>query len=464
MVFASPVFLGCFLPLLLVVYFFANPKIRNSVLLAFSVVFYAWGEPRAVWVLLGLAVVNYPLSLLLGCLSKWRRVVLTVAIAINILALVYYKYAIFILENLSVVFGFCAKDLSLFQVQLPIGISFYVFQIVSYQIDVYRREVAPQKNILNLLLYVSLFPQLIAGPIVRYSTIASDFCKRDANIENICCGISRFIVGLAKKVFIADNMALIADQIFGQDPQGVSGLVCWIGTLAYSMQIFFDFSGYSDMAIGLGRVFNFRFLENFDFPYSSLSIQEFWRRWHMSLSTWLKDYLYIPLGGNRKGVLRTYVNLFVVFVICGLWHGAAWNFVVWGCYHGCGLVVERLGFIRVVSRMPLLVRNLYVLLFVCVGWVFFRAESLSHSCVFLRNMFVGNWRSASNGSAILLDCISVSNVLFLVVGGICSYPWVRCAWGRLNNNLQYVLLIGLFAVTMVFAMTSGYSPFIYFRF
>ena len=289
---------------------------------------------------------------------------------INLSALFFYKYLSFFIENINILLNFLQfPSFNDPQIKLPIGISFYVFQLLSYIIDVYRGEIKPQKNIINLAAYISLFPQLIAGPIVRYQTIIADLTNRKTNVDNIYYGLRRFSVGLAKKVLIADQLALIADTIFGQPTAQVPCFFAWLGALAYAFQIFYDFSAYSDMAIGLGRIFNFHFLENFNYPYSSLSIREFWRRWHISLSSWLRDYLYIPLGGNKKSKARTYLNLFIVFTLCGLWHGATWNFVVWGLYHGTLLVIERLGLSMLLDTFPKILANLYVWIFIIIGWV-----------------------------------------------------------------------------------------------
>ena len=328
MVFTSAVFLGVFLPLLIGVYFLANAKARPYVLLVFSLLFYAWGEPSAVFIMLALMVLNYFLALGMAAAGerKWlSAILLGVGVCADLGALVAYKYIGFIVSNLLPVFNHFGVKMEVPQVALPIGISFYVFQIISYMVDVRRGTVEAQRNPFKFMLYVSLFPQLIAGPIVRYATIAQDIENRTADFDNIVAGFRRFTIGLAKKVLIADVMAGAVDVIFAAKVETIPGFYCWLGAIMYTLQIYFDFSGYSDMAIGLGRVFNFRFLENFDHPYASCSVQEFWRRWHISLSSWFRDYLYIPLGGNRKGTVRTYVNLFVVFLLCGVWHGAAWK-------------------------------------------------------------------------------------------------------------------------------------------
>jgi len=466
MVFTSAVFLGVFLPLLIGVYFLANAKARPYVLLLFSLLFYAWGEPSAVVIMLALMVLNYFLALGMSAAGerKWlSATLLGVGVCADLGALVAYKYIGFIVSNLLPVFTHFGVKMLVPQVALPIGISFYVFQIISYMVDVRRGTVEVQRNPFKFMLYVSLFPQLIAGPIVRYATIAQDIENRTADFDNIVAGFRRFTIGLAKKVLIADVMAGAVDVIFAAKVETIPGLYCWLGAIMYTLQIYFDFSGYSDMAIGLGRVFNFRFLENFDHPYASCSVQEFWRRWHISLSSWFRDYLYIPLGGNRKGTVRTDVNLFVVFLLCGVWHGAAWNFVVWGVYHGVGLVVERAGFGKIVKRFPKVVGNLYLMLFVVIGWVLFRAPDLGYAGTYIGNMF-GGGDAAFRSFTPLIDFISLDKAFLMVVGIVASYPMFEPMARRVPEFVRLVFGVLLFAVAFMLAMTSAYSPFIYFRF
>ena len=466
MVFTSAVFLGVFLPLLLGVYFLANTKARPYVLLVFSLLFYAWGEPSAVVIMLALMVLNYFLALGMAAAGerKWlSATLLGVGVCADLGALVAYKYIGFIVTNLLPALNFFSIKMEVPQVALPIGISFYVFQIISYMVDVRRGTVEVQRNPFKFMLYVSLFPQLIAGPIVRYETIAQDIENRTADFDNIVAGFRRFTIGLAKKVLIADVMAGAVDVIFAAKVETISGFYCWLGAIMYTLQIYFDFSGYSDMAIGLGRVFNFRFLENFDHPYASCSVQEFWRRWHISLSSWFRDYLYIPLGGNRKGTVRTYVNLFVVFLLCGIWHGAAWNFVAWGVYHGVGLVVERAGFGKVVKRLPKIAGNIYLMLFVVIGWVLFRAPDLGYAGTYIGNMF-GCGDAAFRSFTPLIDFISLDKLVLMVVGIVASYPVFEPMTRRVPEPVRLIFGVLLFAVAFMLAMTSAYSPFIYFRF
>lgn len=467
MVFSSPTFLGFFLPVLLLVYIFS--RYRSLTLLLGSLLFYSWGEPKAVLVMLAVIIVNYFGAMLIGnAAGKGRtaqaKLLLAVSIAVNLGVLIVYKYLSFAIVNLNLLtkpMGFSLNDPV---IPLPIGISFYIFQTISYLIDVYRREVEPQKNIISFALYVSLFPQLIAGPIVRYKTIAEEITDRSIRLDNVSEGLQRFAVGLAKKVLIADYMAGVADMIYSQPVSTIPTFYCWLGAAAYMLQIYYDFSGYSDMAIGLGRVFNFHFLENFNFPYCATSVQDFWRRWHISLSTWFRDYLYIPLGGSRCSVWRTYLNLMTVFFLCGLWHGAAWNFVVWGIYQGVGLIIERLGFNKVLERIPRVIGNLYVLLFALIGWVIFRAPTMKYAWEYLKNMFCGNGAASIPDFSISLRFMTFSNGLILVLGIFFAYPLASRLFGRLNYNVKAWILFVLFMVAYIFALTSGYSPFIYFRF
>ena len=466
MVFTSTIFLGLFLPLLFATYFLANTAARPYVLLVFSLLFYAWGEPTAVVVMVALMVANYALGRTIAAVGKRRHLaaaVVATGVVLDLGALVCYKYLGFFAANLLPALKLCGVTFAVPEIALPIGISFYVFQIVSYLVDIYRGDVAAQRNPFKFMLYVSLFPQLIAGPIVRYQTIAADIEDRALRFENVVAGLRRFVLGLGKKVLVADVAATVADAVFAQPAASVPCAWAWIGAVAYTLQIYFDFSGYSDMAIGLGRVFNFRFLENFDHPYSSCSVQEFWRRWHISLSTWFRDYLYIPLGGNRKGKARMFLNMFTVFFLCGLWHGASWNFVVWGVYHGVGLVVERAGLGNLVKRLPRPLANAYLMLFVIVGWVFFRAPDLGYACGYLADMFGGS-SAAFRSFAPALDVISIDRLLLMVVGIVASYPVFEPLARRIAEPFRLAVGALFFLVTYVIAMTSTYSPFIYFRF
>ncbi len=470
MVFSSPLFLSLFLPVLLLIYALAQTGYRNTVLLLASLLFYSWGEPKALLVMIGLIAVNYYAALLMDTpkvnVVFSRRVLLWAAVILNLSALFFYKYLDFAIININKLIPmFGMPEIELFHIALPIGISFYCFQAMSYTIDVYRGEVEAQHSLARLALYISLFPQLVAGPIVRYSTICSELEDRTLHFDNVYEGLVRFSIGLAKKVFIADSMGFVADKIFVANVSAIPQLWAWMGCIAYTLQIYYDFSAYSDMAIGLGRIFNFQFLENFNFPYSARSIKDFWRRWHISLSSWLRDYVYIPLGGNRISIVRTLVNQFIVFFLCGLWHGAAWNFVVWGIWHGLGLVSEKFTG-RYLARLPALFAHAYVMLFVMTGWVFFRSPDLSYATAYLKIMFLGNagydmfsfipaWR----------HCITISNGFFMLLGLLFSWPIRIFSFHTLQHRYGGVLTLAvIFFVTYCFAMTSKFSPFLYFRF
>jgi len=478
MVFSSALFLALFLPITMGLYFLSQEKLRNYILLFASLFFYAWGEPKAVLVMLGLIAISYYVGILLDKTNniRSRKIFLTTGIVLNLAALFFYKYWMFFLDNTNFVLeSLNFAPITIPSIALPIGISFYVFQIISYLIDVYKKEVPSQKSLSTLATYVSLFPQLIAGPIVRYKTIEEDLHNRKINFNNIFIGLRRFVIGLGKKVLVADQIAVIADTVFNTPVAQIPCLFAWVGILAYTLQIFFDFSAYSDMAIGLGRVFNFRFLENFNYPYYAKSIKDFWRRWHISLSSWFKDYLYIPLGGNRKGKLRTYLNLYIIFALCGWWHGATWGFIVWGIYHGTWLVLER-GiwgrFLDKIKNIYLLrahignfILNIYTWLIVMVGWVFFRAESLVYAKKFIKIMFFGNKNVTINSFYPATNFLTFSNLFIVIIAIILSYPIFNGKYEKFRySNSETILLTVLFFVSYVFAMTSTFSPFIYFRF
>ncbi|MCB1615707.1 MAG: MBOAT family protein [Pseudomonadales bacterium] len=398
MLFSSSTFIFLFLPACLLAYYgiacplkrYSGIDFRNAFLLFASLVFYAWGEVFYVLLMIASITVHYVFGLLI-CYFRSRqplaRSLLVFAVSTNLLSLCFFKYANFIADNLNLLLEFTDMPvITIGSVHLPLGISFFTFQAMSYVIDVYRNEAPVQKNPFNIALYIALFPQLIAGPIVRYHDVALQINDRESAYNLFFSGMRRFILGLAKKMLIANTLGEVADQIFALSGNELSTPVAWLGIICYALQIYFDFSAYSDMAIGLGRMFGFRFLENFNYPYISASVQEFWRRWHISLSSWFRDYLYIPLGGSRVAPWRIYFNLCLVFFLCGLWHGASWNFVIWGLIHGAFLVIERLGFDKILQRLWRPVRHCYTLLVVLVGWVFFRAETLDTSLHYTKTL------------------------------------------------------------------------------
>lgn len=466
MVFSSTIFVFLFLPLVLLCYFLAPKKLKNYILLFFSLVFYIFGGPKFLLVLLFVVLIDYIGAILINKTNK-KKLFLILTLILNISTLVYFKYTGFFLENVNNIFGL---NITIPDIVLPIGISFYTFQAMSYVIDVYRNKVSLQKNYLTLLLYVSLFPQLVAGPIVRYETIEQELKVRKTTFEDVEYGIRRFILGLAKKVIIANQMGALADTIFSSSD--ISTPVAWLGAIAYMFQIYFDFSAYSDMAIGLGRIFGFKFLENFNFPYISKSITEFWRRWHISLSTWFRDYVYIPLGGNRKGIKRQIINLFIVWLLTGFWHGAEWNFVIWGLYYFIFLMLEKFVFNKVLAKTPNVIRHIYTLFIVLIGWVIFRCESLDSIKTMFTSMFTLKITEFSlNELLIYLETYAIYFILAIIFSMPVYYKIVdkinSLKEGRLKlalNILHYGSLIVIFIITIMFLAYSSYNPFIYFRF
>lgn len=466
MVFSSTVFLFAFLPVVLIGYYLIQKRFRNAFLLVMSLIFYAWGEPSFVVVMVISILVNYLVGLLIGKSEKqWlRRVALLVGIGVNMGILFYNKYFDFAIANINAVFhtGFALR-----RIVLPIGISFFTFQGMSYVFDVYLKKAAYQKNPLHVALYVALFPQLIAGPIVRYVDIEQQITQRQETLSDFKDGAVRFAVGLCKKIVLSNNAARLADLAFETETAQLGPGLAWLGALAYALQIYFDFSGYSDMAIGLGRMFGFRFLENFDYPYVATSVTVFWRKWHISLSSWFRDYVYIPLGGNRKG--NVYLHLLIVFFLTGLWHGAQWNFVVWGLWHGGFLILERLNRKSGrLERIPSGVRWLYTMLVVLVGWVFFRAPGLKASLRYLGAM-VGFGGRDSISTIYLLQDYAVT----LILAAVCALPIVPQCKRLLESKAhgaQALDCIGMVAgallllVGIAYTVSSTYNPFIYFNF
>jgi alginate O-acetyltransferase complex protein AlgI len=475
MVFSSEIFLFVFLPAVLAVYFCVRgAALRNVVLVVASMVFYAWGEGRFVVLVLSSALVNYALGLALarspGDGTRRRRLVLAAAVAFNLGILVVFKYAGFFADNLNFLLGnTTGRQVALSQIYLPLGISFFTFHAISYIVDVYRRTSEARRNPLEIVLYFVFFPQLIAGPIIRYKDIAAQLAARRVTLEDFAYGVRRFVIGLAKKVLIANTLGAAVDHVFATQPGALSLPVAWFAIAAYTLQIYFDFSGYSDMAIGLARMFGFRFLENFDFPYIATSIQEFWRRWHISLSRWFRDYLYIPLGGNRTAAWRVYVNLAIVFFLCGLWHGAKWTFVVWGLLHGAFLVLERVGAMRRITSTPIL-RHVYVLGFVGFAWVFFRSDTFAYAIGFLGALV----HPGGAPSIVLANVVDHETLLAFVVGCVLATPVLasRLDPARAPEQVLRPLALGavpallgcLFVASVAKLAAGTYNPFIYFRF
>ena len=467
MVFSSVTFLFYFLPIFIAVYVLTPTVVgKNVVTLLFSLVFYAWGEPRFLPLLLFAIAFNYVAAILIdrrdGSKRKWA---LGLAVAVNLAVLGVFKYANFVTANVAALLEPLGYDFGRTNIELPLGISFFTFHCMSYIIDVYRRRFRANRDPVDVALYISLFPQLVAGPIVRYKTVARQLDKRRQTLGRASVGARIFIIGLAQKVLVADVVASLAQVAFDHAPHRTLP-EAWIGLLAYTVQIYFDFAGYSNMAIGLGIVLGFTFPRNFQMPYTSLSITEFWRRWHMSLSSWLRDYLYIPLGGNRGANLQTYRNLVTVFVLCGVWHGANWTFVLWGVWHGVFLVLERLGLKRMLMRVPAWARWLYALLAVMGGWVLFRSADLAAAGDYFASLVGIN--GVGDISFDMHDALNDRAVTMLAIGAILA---VAPRWlPRLSAPLivrgvgDFAWTFALLIYSMITVAAGAYSPFLYFKF
>lgn len=456
MVFSSAIFIFLFLPITIFFYFICNERCKNLCLLLASLFFYTWGEPKYIVLMLISIIINYIFGLCIENANKYKIVLLAIIITINLGLLFYFKYFNFFIANVTRILPL---NVELPNIALPIGISFFTFQIMSYVIDVYWGNVKAQKNIFNLGLYISFFPQLIAGPIVRYLDIEKMINSRSVDRDQIYLGIKKFMLGFSKKILIADQLAPFVNSIFSKN--GISGLAAWMGAIAYALQIFYDFSGYSDMAIGLGRIFGFEFVENFNYPYISSSIKEFWRRWHISLSTWFKDYVYIPLGGSRCSVLRSYSNLIVVFFLTGFWHGASWNFIVWGLYYAFFLIVERIIKNTWGGGGPRVFQHLYALIVIIIGWVFFRAETLTAAISYIKNMF----RFTNRSYIDLVIEINKQYIFCIIIGIVFSVPIMQKIEKKINNDfLGDICVSVLFIIAISYMLGSGFSPFLYFRF
>lgn len=464
MVFSSMVFLCVFLPAAFCLHLLLpGMRAKNFLLVVASLVFYAYGEPIYVILLVASSAGNYILARLTGECPKIRKLTMTLAVVINLGLLVIFKYSGFLVETFNSVTG---AGIPVPHVRMPIGISFFTFQALSYVIDVYRGDASVQKNFGKVLLYISFFPQLIAGPIVKYHDVEAEINNRKQTPEEIGKGIRRFIAGLSKKILIANTMGLVADNLFGAAATGITGPGAWLGAVSYMLQIYFDFSGYSDMALGLGMMFGFHFHENFDYPYISASIREFWRRWHMSLSGWFKEYLYIPLGGNRRGKFRTVVNKMIVFVCTGIWHGASFNFLFWGIYHGFFLMLEEyIPFIgKKGGKLKSFFQHVYALLVVCVGFVFFRADTMKQGCFWIREMFTDfGWKASAMSltlqqlTPVYLVTVAAALVAAVPVNSMLKkYKWYE--------GFTYVLSLAGFALCVLSLAGGTYNPFIYFRF
>ncbi len=461
MVFSSFVFLLAFLPVILILYYVIPRRFRNIVLLAGSLLFYAWGEPIYVLIMVFSTFFDYSNGRLIEFFKNKKslglaKLILVIDIIGNLGILGFFKYSDFFLGTIKAISG---ANIELLGIALPIGISFYTFQTMSYTIDVYRGQVPAQKNLLHFATYVCLFPQLIAGPIVKYRTIAEELENRQETIKDFSAGAYRFTIGLAKKVILANQAGALFESI--KSLSSISACSAWLGAIAYTMQIYFDFSGYSDMAIGLGRMFGFHFEENFKHPYESSSITEFWRRWHISLGSWFREYVYIPLGGNRFGMSRQVVNIAVVWLLTGLWHGASWNFVLWGVYYGILLMIEKLVLLDLMESWPKVLRHLYTMIIVIVGWVIFAFTDFGELGVYLSHMFA-NFTNMGDSSFLFY----VKDYLILLILMILScINWKgHFRWLRLKGWMRMIIMIVLLIVSIAFLVGDTYNPFLYFRF
>ena len=470
MLFSSQVFLWFFLPLVFLLYFAApGLKIKNTILLLFSLFFYAWGEPRYIVLMLVSICLNYLFGLAIekaGEKKRLRTGLLWLCVAVNLGLLGYFKYFNFFLQIGNRLFG--KEVLAYRDIALPIGISFYTFQTLSYIIDVYKGVVPVQKNFVSFGAYVTMFPQLIAGPIVRYTDVDAQLSKRTHSLYKFGQGVSWFLRGLGKKVLLANNIGMTYDAIAAILPAERSVLTAWIGCIAYAMQIYFDFGGYSDMAIGLGKMFGFEFIKNFDYPYISKSVTEFWRRWHISLGTWFREYVYIPLGGNRVSKAKHIRNILIVWMLTGFWHGAAWNFMLWGLYYGLLLLAEKLFLAPKLEKLPAKAQQAYCFILVLFGWVLFFSPTLKDAFVYIGNMF-------GIGGSGFIDSTGLyyltSNLILLVICALCSTPWLWKKFrrftlqkGKYPSVAAAVVYTAIFILSIAYLVNATYNPFLYFRF
>ena len=462
MVFTSISFIYYFLPLLLICYFVVPKKFRNIILLMFSVLFYFYGEPKYILLMLIEVLISYVVGLLI---DKYKsKNILIIGIFIHVLLFGIFKYFNFVIINVNNLFH---SNLNLLNVVLPIGISFYTFQIISYEIDVYNKKVNVQSNILKYFLYVFLFPQLIAGPIVRYQDVNNEIDNRNVTFEMFANGVRRFIIGLSKKVIIANNLGELCNIYLNLGDKSV--LFTWIFAISYMLQIYFDFSGYSDIAIGLGKMLGFNFPENFNYPYMAKSITDFWRRWHMTLSSWFRDYVYIPLGGNKKGVLKQIRNILIVWSLTGLWHGASWNFIVWGLYFGILLILEKFILKKYFSNVPKFIKGIYTLFLVMISFVIFQGDNLSNDFNIIKGLFGLNGELFINNVTLYY---LKGYVLFIVLGVIGSTNYVKNLVIKISNGkgkkiiniLESIYLLILLIIVTMYLIDSSYNSFLYFRF
>ncbi|MGH4122176.1 MAG: MBOAT family O-acyltransferase [Clostridium sp.] len=468
MVFSSLIFIFIFLPLTFTVYYFSPKKIRNFTLLVVSLIFYGWGEPLYISLMVFSIIFDYISTLLINKHRKRKKLsklIFINTLAVNLGILAFFKYFSFLVDNMNALFGL---DIIVQKLPLPVGISFYTFQIISYVVDVYLNKVKVQKNIIDFGAYVTMFPQLVAGPIVQYSDIFIQLKNRKENINQFSEGIERFILGLGKKVLIANNIGMVWTIIKTTEISSISVLSSWLGIVAFTFQIYFDFSGYSDMAIGLGKMFGFEFIENFNYPYISRSVSEFWRRWHISLGSWFREYLYIPLGGNRVPLIKQLRNLFIVWFATGLWHGASWNFIFWGLYFGFFIFSEKILLGKLLEKLPRCISNLYTMIIVIVGWVFFDMNKLSDALNYIKVMFGLSGNAFSDNTAIYYF---YTNFIIFVVAVLCATPVMNNFDKNIKSrfNARGAIIIAFSRILILFLSTAylvnqSFNPFLYFRF
>ena len=468
MVFSSLLFLFRYLPIVLILYFIVPKKFKNLILFAASLVFYAWDTPLYVFIMLFSTVFDYTVGI---CIEKsysknnkkGAKASVIASIVVNLAILGFFKYCNFAAETINSVFS-C--DLSVPEIGLPVGISFYTFQTLSYSVDVYRGRVKAQHNIINFGAYVAMFPQLIAGPIVQYKTVEGQINSRSVSVDDFSVGIQRFITGLGKKVLLANTVGELFSEI-SKTENGLTTATAWLGIIAFTFQIYFDFSGYSDMAIGLGRMLGFRFNENFDYPYESKSITQFWRRWHISLGTFFREYVYIPLGGNRKGKKRQILNLFIVWLLTGLWHGASWNFVLWGIYYAVLLIFEKLFLMKFLDKLPNVLRRIYTMVLVIFGWAIFSYSDMTDGAYYLKTMFALSGEMFADGQT-LYYLSNFAVILAVCVIACTSVPKKMCTklfQGKKIESLSFnAFQIAVFVLSVMLLVSQSYNPFLYFRF
>ncbi len=472
MVFSSATFLFAFLPITLILYYlplfenrYSELTKKNVVLCLMSLLFYAWGEHVYIVLMLISIIFNYNVAIdIEESVGNYRRkkLFLLISVVFNVFVLGFFKYSGFLTESINGVFGLSLQQRNL---PLPVGISFYTFQILSYVIDVYKGDVYAQRKLLPFATYITMFPQLIAGPIVQYYNIEKQLTERNFTRDQFAAGIMIFIKGLGKKVLFANTVGAVYTQILAMNIPSLSVVSAWIGIICYTLQIYFDFSGYSDMAIGLGKMFGFEFLQNFNFPYIANSLTDFWRRWHISLSSWFRDYIYIPLGGNRKGTARTIFNLLVVWTLTGMWHGAAWNFVAWGVYYGVLLIAEKYVFGKLIEKLPSVIRHTVTLVLVMIGWVLFSNENMTDAVIYLRSMFALSGNSFIDETAGFLisnNGFSIILMSFSALGLFAKFP--RPKNFRFNITFMSLGYLCIFALCVAYLISETYNPFLYFRF